>query len=193
MRTDQHSKQTNSHLRTVFRTSGSGRTAARWRGSHPRPSHSLKALDCSSSSLKTRASPSHGGGAPRWREEKMERRLSGRLCQMGRSRLPCSIAAKTLRLPSVPAAKLTEERCSVLVSSNDYCYYYNISARVALLVPGCRAQEGFLARLLDVQLDDAVAELLLAVLFAGIHRSTDADPAGVPSPAEAARPNPNQR
>lgn len=60
---------------------------------------------------------------------------------------------------------------------------------MALLVPGCGAQEGLLARLLDVQLDDAVAELLLA----GIHRSADANPAGVPSPAEAANSNPDQR
>lgn len=64
---------------------------------------------------------------------------------------------------------------------------------MALLVPGCGAQEGLPARLLDVQLDDAVAELLLAVLLAGIHRSADADPAGVPSPAEAAPSNPDQR
>lgn len=47
----------------------------------------------------------------------------------------------------------------------------------SLLVPGCRAQEGFLAGLLNVELDDAVAELLLAVLLVGIHHPAAADPA----------------
>lgn len=74
-------KQTDSHLRTVLRTSGTGWTAARWRGSHPQPSHSPKAPDCFSSSVRTRTSPSRGGGVPRLQEEKVERRFSCFLCQ----------------------------------------------------------------------------------------------------------------
>lgn len=50
----------------------------------------------------------------------MEKRFSSWFGHTARSGLPCSMAARTLRLASVPAAKLTEKRRSVLVPSNDY-------------------------------------------------------------------------
>lgn len=47
------------HLRTVSRTSSTGWAAARWSGSQPWPSNSLKAKVCLSISLSTDASPGH--------------------------------------------------------------------------------------------------------------------------------------
>lgn len=48
-------------LRTVCRTSRTGWDAARWRGSQPRLSDSLKAKVCLSIPLSTRTSPGHHG------------------------------------------------------------------------------------------------------------------------------------
>lgn len=52
-------EQIDSHLKTVSRTSRTGWDAARWIGSQPRLSDSLKAKVCLSISLRTQMSPGH--------------------------------------------------------------------------------------------------------------------------------------
>lgn len=84
--------------------------------------------------------------------------------------LPCSMAARTLRFSSVGAAKLTARSrggtaASVRVINGGG------EAETAAPLPGCRFEELFPTRVLDAELDDEVAELLVTGILVRAHHS----------------------
>lgn len=187
-----------SHVRTVCRISRTGCEAARWRGSQPRLSRSLKAKVCLSIPLSIRTSPGRRGNETTthegfWAKESRTLGSWGNILHNvpaylwdvylsaanGRRRYflsssPCSMAARTFRFSSVAAPKLTagvEEAVSWFDHINTCSWRVDVASK-----PCCRFQKGILAGVLNTELDDVVTELLFSIFFMSVHHSAGRTP-----------------